>query len=890
MKSAVTILFVLAAIVLVGPPTVGVWQTVASASSAASTEAGTGSSTQVTIDAFSGRSMGTLLRTSLAWSFGVAAAAMLLGWWPGRVLGRLLAASNRVGSRRRLTSFASLAIAVMLFAPLAIPPYAIFYVWWQVWPVGSPLHDWAVAGGHVQIARAVTLFIGLTAWSWPLAAWGTAVGAASFDSDVDRLRMLDGMSAWTRRFGAARRELPGALLGGTLVLLQVFSATTSFDLAQIWTVGNELRARAAVLPADLVLAQSGPPMIPLIAFVTFAWWLTSRARGERTAQPAPRAIGGLIVVGSLYVVSIAVPIAIFLKTLVSGVSFTTYFDLYGASLLESAWIAAAVAGIVGGLAVAAGMQWTSHSRVRRRIVDVVLLVFLIVMFVPAASVQSAFEAAWNQPGWRQDHVYRSHVIQIFVLAARGLGIGLLLMRLAVAAEPRATAMRRQLDRLGGTRLALSTFGARIPIALGAILVVTFLRSVSEAAVIAGLQPVGSDPIATRLLAALHYQRTETVVFTLGLLIITATVGAIALGGGAAGVSRFLGGRRMARTAPATRPSSTSSSTSLLIAALSSLSLINLPGCESETTDDGSIPGAVVAGGPGLKPGRYMYPRAIAADPERDRLYVIDKTARVQVLDTVGEPVGGWRMPKFDTGKPTGLSIAEDGRVFVADTHQQRVMVFSPEGEILMQFGTYGTGPGEFIYPTDVAFGPGGRLYVSEYGGNDRIQVFEADGTYVHAIGSFGDGRDQLNRPQAMVFDAARERLFVADSCNHRIVIMAPDGTVLDTIGSAGTGPGEFHYPYDVSWIDDDTLIVAEFGNERVQVIRLSDRRTLPIGTPGVEPGFLRYPWGAVRLGNDVHILDSGNDRLQRVQVSALMRRLEKGSGSTSEPDTGSNRP
>ena len=43
----------------------------------------------------------------------------------------------------------------------------------------------------------------------------------------------------------------------------------------------------------------------------------------------------------------------------------------------------------------------------------------------------------------------------------------------------------------------------------------------------------------------------------------------------------------------------------------------------------------------------------------------------------------------------------------------------------------GTGPGQFIYPTDVAFDAKGHVFVSEYGDNDRIQVFEPDGKFLY---------------------------------------------------------------------------------------------------------------------------------------------------------------
>ena len=125
---------------------------------------------------------------------------------------------------------------------------------------------------------------------------------------------------------------------------------------------------------------------------------------------------------------------------------------------------------------------------------------------------------------------------------------------------------------------------------------------------------------------------------------------------------------------------------------------------------------------------------------------MDKSARVQRFSLDGEPQLEWRMPIWELGKPTGLNVSPDGRIFVADTHYFRVIAYDQEGTELMRFGSYGEGPGEFIFPTDVEFGSEGRLYVSEYGGNDRIQVFDADGSYLFGFGSFGSEAGQFNRP------------------------------------------------------------------------------------------------------------------------------------------------
>ena len=67
------------------------------------------------------------------------------------------------------------------------------------------------------------------------------------------------------------------------------------------------------------------------------------------------------------------------------------------------------------------------------------------------------------------------------------------------------------------------------------------------------------------------------------------------------------------------------------------------------------------------------------------------------------------MLQIEAGKPVGLSFAPDGNLYVADTHYHRVVVFTPAGKLIHQFGSFGETDGCFIYPTDVAFAGDGRI-------------------------------------------------------------------------------------------------------------------------------------------------------------------------------------
>ena len=70
-----------------------------------------------------------------------------------------------------------------------------------------------------------------------------------------------------------------------------------------------------------------------------------------------------------------------------------------------------------------------------------------------------------------------------------------------------------------------------------------------------------------------------------------------------------------------------------------------------------------------------------------------------------------------------------GRIYVPDTGNNRIQILSADGDYLATFGSYGTGPYQFLCPTAVAINPGtGDIHVADHC-NHRVQVFTKDRVY-----------------------------------------------------------------------------------------------------------------------------------------------------------------
>ncbi len=114
----------------------------------------------------------------------------------------------------------------------------------------------------------------------------------------------------------------------------------------------------------------------------------------------------------------------------------------------------------------------------------------------------------------------------------------------------------------------------------------------------------------------------------------------------------------------------------------------------------------------------------------------------------------------------GICVDARDRIYVADSCNHRIQIFSADGKFLREFGTAGSRLGELSYPYDVAVDAAGNIFVCEFG-NSRIQVFDADCRPVEIIGGAGAAPGMFNNPWGIALDA-RGNLYVADALNHRV--------------------------------------------------------------------------------------------------------------------------
>ncbi len=109
------------------------------------------------------------------------------------------------------------------------------------------------------------------------------------------------------------------------------------------------------------------------------------------------------------------------------------------------------------------------------------------------------------------------------------------------------------------------------------------------------------------------------------------------------------------------------------------------------------------------------------------------------LGKAGQGIGSKALDTFD--QPTGVAIASNGDIFVAEGHSpsfgnSRIMKFSKDGKFIKTFATLGTGDGQLKEPHAIAVDSRDRLFVADRG-NARVAIFDKDGRFIAAWKPFG---------------------------------------------------------------------------------------------------------------------------------------------------------
>jgi uncharacterized protein (TIGR03437 family) len=312
-----------------------------------------------------------------------------------------------------------------------------------------------------------------------------------------------------------------------------------------------------------------------------------------------------------------------------------------------------------------------------------------------------------------------------------------------------------------------------------------------------------------------------------------------------------------------------------------------------------------------------YPRALAIDSSGN-LYISDvgnqrirQVSRTGIVSTVaGNGIAGYSgdgglAVNASLSAETGLALDPSGNLYIADAHNMRVRMVTPNGIISTVAGTGVQGfsgdggpatSATLNVPASVMFS-NGNLYIAD-SSNQRIRKVSSNGTITTVAGSGGPGgfsgdggpatSAALNFPLGMAMDGLGN-LYFADGGNNCVRRIAPNG-VITTVAGNGNGTGGFfgdqgpatsatlNIPEDVAIDVANNLLIADSANNRIRKVVVSSGVISTVagitgngfsgdGGPATQAE-LNFPWGVTTdATGDVYIGDRVNNRVRIVYES-----------------------
>lgn len=202
----------------------------------------------------------------------------------------------------------------------------------------------------------------------------------------------------------------------------------------------------------------------------------------------------------------------------------------------------------------------------------------------------------------------------------------------------------------------------------------------------------------------------------------------------------------------------------------------------------------------------------------------------------------------DFSSARSLSVTPSGQIYVVDTGNNKLKVYSASGDSIHEIGGYGWGQLEFDRPYDVYTGTGLNIYVADFG-NHRVQRFDKDLNYISTFYTreSEDIEKRFGYPTAVALSRQGD-LFIIDGENVRVLKVNPSSVIERTFGGIDAGKGRLRNPRRLNVTSKDLVCVLD--EKRIVFFDIFGNYIRTVGE-----GVLKHPSGMTVENDKIYVAD-----------------------------------
>ena len=228
-----------------------------------------------------------------------------------------------------------------------------------------------------------------------------------------------------------------------------------------------------------------------------------------------------------------------------------------------------------------------------------------------------------------------------------------------------------------------------------------------------------------------------------------------------------------------------------------------------------------------------WPRGLALDEPNQLIYIADwGYSRIQVVSFAGK-----FLKMFGQGilkLPYGIAVTEDN-VFVTDYRLSALLQFGKKDyKLVRRTGTERGGEGQLNYPRGLCIDYNGDVYVAE-SSNDRVSVFSNDLNFLKLLGT-----QQLKKPRDV--KVTPNSVVVLDNSPNCIHFFSRVGDLLHSCITQGED-GMVYSPRFFCLDTAGNILITDYIRDSIKILSPSGQLIHEIGKEGHGRGELIYPFG-----------------------------------------------